>query len=157
MFFGDLHKQCPSQASVMCWIGARELACLASSRSPEDSQTASSIAAGRLIYGCEGEMERWVKARVTVSEQEMEAIWPFPIFDIKTDWFYSFFFFVWKSRRWCGGWLSHKMSKLSRISEIGSTKHKLRIVKNRTWNKILFNGLSQLLVLLLIYYKLLSY
>lgn len=53
---GDLHKQRPCQASVMSWIGARELAGLTSSCSPKDSQTANSIAPGHLIYVCEG---RW--------------------------------------------------------------------------------------------------
>lgn len=40
---GDLHKQHPCQASVMCWIAARELAGLSSPCSPKDSWSANSI------------------------------------------------------------------------------------------------------------------
>lgn len=101
---GDLHKQRPCQASVMCWVGARELTGLTSSCSPKDSETANSIAPGHLIYVCVKGDGKVVNARVTVRKQEMEAIF-FLIFNIKID----FFFFFWNSRQWCGRWLLYNV------------------------------------------------
>lgn len=68
-------------------------------------------------------MERWVNASVTVTEQEMEAIWPFPHF-----WYKNRFFFLSVSQ---GNGVVGDSLKWSQISEIGATKHKIMDCKKQ--------------------------